>query len=282
MSQLILRHKDILPGDATYHLVRSTLSTARPKALHAQTFHELIWVQNGHVRHHLRDTVQELSEGDLVFVRPTDHHALQGRGSDPMIVSLCLHPTLVRRLGNRHDFTRFFWSGAPHPEIHHRDIRALSALNKAAMRLDRAPRTTLEAEAFLLPLLAELSDARMALPDDAPLWLRDALHHAQDPEIFRQGAAGFVRLCGRAHPHVSRVTRQFTGQTPSALLNDLRMDYAARRLTGTRDALADIAAEVGLPNLSHFHKLFRARHGLTPFRYRKQHQHDVISPETDD
>lgn len=274
----VLRHKDILPNDAAFHLVRATLPTARPRTLHGQTFYELIWVQNGRMRHHLRHSRQELSEGDLVFVRPTDEHALQGRGEAPMIVSLCLHPTLVRRLGNRHGFKRFFWSDAPEPELHHRDIRQLAALNQAALRLEHAPRNTLEAEAFLLPLLAALTDVAPDLPPEAPEWLRSALIAAERPEVFRLGAAGFAQAAGRAHPHVSRTTRRYLGQSPSDIINAARMSYAARRLTGTPDPLAEIAADVGLPNLSHFHKLFRAHHGLTPFKYRKQHQREVIAP----
>lgn len=276
---LTLRHKDILPDDAAFHMVRATLTPTRPKALHGQTYYQLLWVQNGTVRQHLPDTRRDLHEGDVVFLRPTDLHALQGRGEAAMIVALVLHPTLVRRLGNRHGFNDLFWSDAPLPEIRHLDMRALGRLNHAALRLEQSARSTLEAEAFLLPLLASLHSDDPGLPADAPGWLVQACRAARQPEVFCDGAAGLVRAAGRTHPHVSRTMQRYLGQSPSDFINDIRMDYAARALTSTPDSLSEIAAGIGLPNLSHFHKLFRARHGTTPHRYRKAHQRDVVQPD---
>ena len=106
----------------------------------------------------------------------------------------------------------------------------------------------------------------------------EACRAAQDPAVFRQGAAGFVRLTGRAHPHVSRTARRYLGQSPSEFINALRMDFAARRLSGTEDPLPEIAADCGIPNLSHFHKLFRAHHGETPHQFRKRFQRNLVQP----
>lgn len=72
--------------------------------------------------------------------------------------------------------------------------------------------------------------------------------------------------------------RRFMGVTPSDYINTQRMDHAARRLTGTSDSLTEIAAECGIPNLSHFHKLFLAAYGVTPQRYRRARQRALIQP----
>jgi len=76
----ILRHKDILIAGAQSHLTRATLTTARPRTLHGHDFFELVWVQNGKIRHHLEGKVVTLTEGDVVFIQPGQTHALQGRG----------------------------------------------------------------------------------------------------------------------------------------------------------------------------------------------------------
>ena len=96
--------------------------------------------------------------------------------------------------------------------------------------------------------------------------------------IFRQGAAGFVALTGKAHPHVSRCMRKYYGQTPSDFVNALRMTYAARALITDSDPISVIAADVGIPNMSHFHKLFRAAHALTPLQYRQSFQRQLVQP----
>lgn len=272
-----LHFKDILQSGAQIHLTRATLTPSRPRHLHDHDFFELFWVQNGKVRHHLPDRTDTLSEGDVVFVRPGQKHALQGRGEHALVVSLCIHPTTIKAIEKRHPAVsgHLFWSNGGPVQIH-RDIRQLAALNHAAVLLERSQCDTLAAEAFLLPLCADLTAE--ALPGDLPDWLMQACKAAKDPDVFRNGSAGLVSLTGKAHPHVSRTMRKYLGQTPSDYINDIRMRHAARALTTDSEQISEIAAGCGIPNMSHFHKLFRATHGLTPLQYRQKFQRQVVQP----
>ena len=280
MTDSTLTWRSILGPTDMVHLTRATLTGARPTGLHDHDFYELIWVQNGQVRHHLPDGKHDLSEGDVLFIRPRDRHALQGRGSDVLVVSVTLHPDLIDGLTTRFSTLKghWFWSNDLKPIHLRRDSWQMADLNHAALRLDRSERDALAAEAFLLPLLSSLREEHINLPAAAPAWLAQACAAAADPRVFRDGAAGFARVAGRAHPHVSRTARRFLNQSPSDYINTRRMDYAARQLSGTGDTLTEIAADCGIPNLSHFHKLFRAQHGLTPAQYRRTHQKDVVQP----
>jgi AraC family cel operon transcriptional repressor len=280
MDHITLHHTDIIPKDGAYHLTRAALDSRRPQVLHTHDFFELLWVQNGIVRHHTPDGRADLSEGDMLFVRSDHIHGLQGRGEEALVVSISLSDDLIAQIGQRHRalLGRFFWSDSPTPVTTHRDMRQLAQLNAAALRLERSQPSAFEAEAFLLPLLTSLLDGAPDLPKVAPQWLLDACAAAQDPAVFRDGAAGFVAVAGRAHPHVSRTTRAYLGQSPSEYINALRMGYAARRLSGTGETLSEIATDCGIPNLSHFHKLFLAHHGQTPQRYRRARQRNVLQP----
>ncbi len=272
-----LHHRDVLQNDAQIRLTRATLTTARPKSLHDHDFYELFWVQNGTVRHHLPDRGDTLREGDVIFLQPGQPHAVQGRGEHALVVSLCIHPTTVKALAKRHPGLkgRLFWSPGG-PVQTRRDIRQLAALNHTAVQLERSACDTLAAEAFLLPLCADLTAD--TYPDDAPAWLTAACTAAKGPAVFRDGSAGLVALTGKAHPHVSRTMRKFMGVTPSDYINRLRMAHAARALTTDGDPVAQIAADCGIPNMSHFHKLFRTAHGLTPLQYRQKYQRHVVQP----
>ncbi|WP_342078134.1 AraC family transcriptional regulator [Yoonia sp. SS1-5] len=275
---LLLRHQDILFDGAQIHLTRATLAPTRPKSLHDHNFFELFWVQNGEVRHHLSDKRETLSEGDMVFLRPGTPHGLQGRGEHALIVSLCIHPNTVKALAKRHPSLNghLFWSDAGLVQ-RQRDIRQLAALNHAAVQLEQSNCDTLAAEAFLLPLCADLTADGFGA--DLPNWLATACRAAKDPAVFRDGAAGLVALTGKAHPHVSRTMRKFLGLTPSDYINRIRMDHAARALTTDGEAVSQIAADCGIPNMSHFHKLFRAAHGMTPLHYRQKYQRQIVQPE---
>jgi AraC family cel operon transcriptional repressor len=274
---LTLRYKDILQDGSVARLTRATLMPARPRHLHDHDFFELFWVQNGQIRHHLPEGAETLDEGDIAFISPGQHHALQGRGADALIVSISFHPDLIVGLAVRHPAMQdqLFWA-QPGYIRKHRGIRALAALNHAAGHLERSSCDTLAAEAFLLPLCAEL--IAESLPPDLPSWLSEACLAAKDPEVFRNGSAGLVARAGKAHPHVSRMMRKYLGQTPSDYVNGIRMAHAARALTTDDEPVADIAADCGIPNMSHFHKLFREAHGITPLQYRQRFQRQLVQP----
>lgn len=257
------------------------LGTSRPQMLHSHDFFELIWVQNGLLRHHTVHGTQVLPEGTLIFVTPEMKHAVQGKGENTLIVSVMFHPKLIAAIGKSNPELdgRFFWQTDEKQRLHSRDIRQMAEINHAAMLLERRDGGPLSTRAFLLPLLLSLMDDDIALPSGAPNWLIEACAAARDPKVFREGAAGFVSAAGKAHAHVSRTARQFLGMSPSEYVNSLRMGHAARMLTGTNDTLAEIAADCGIPNLSHFHKLFLAHHGLTPANYRKTLQRNAVQPD---
>lgn len=279
MTKLTLTCADTFSPDDAFVLSRAELDTRRPPDLHTQDFHELLWVQNGKVRLHTPTGKRDLSEGDLLFISPGQPHGLQGRGEAAIVVSLAIRPGVIKAIGKRHEDLKgvAFWAGKD-PHLTHRDIRQLAELNQAALKLERSPRRKLYLEAFLLPLLVALDRTPEGMGPGAPDWLITACSAAQKPEVYHDGAAGFVAVTGRAHPHVSRTMRRFLGQTPSDYINRIRMDHAARQLAGTSDPLAEIAADCGLPNLSHFHKLFLETHGETPQRYRRARQRSLIQP----
>lgn len=65
--------------------------------------------------------------------------------------------------------------------------------------------------------------------------------------------------------------RQVYGKGAYALLQDLRMELAAERLQ-RGERVVDAALEVGYSNASHFAKVFRRHHGVSPSDYRNRCQ----------
>ncbi len=269
----------IAPGDV-FHFVRATVPRGVPRQRQARGAHVLAWVQNGQVVLHLDGGRFAMREGDMVFLRPGDAHGFQGRGEEPLVTAIMIRPEVIADLPER--FARlkgqFFWATGPEPDQASRDIPQMAALSQAALALERGARDPLALQAFLLPVFSDLLDARPQVSDGTPDWLVRAVVAAKRPAIFRDGAAGFVRVTGRAHPHVSRTSRKYLGQTPSEYVNGIRMQHAARQLSSTNDPLSEIAESCGITNLSHFHRLFRATHGMTPAQFRARHQRDVIRP----
>ena len=279
-NTLALSLTDHLGPNEAFHFARQSLSKTRPKALHTQDYYELFWVQNGKVSLHLNSGRVFMQEGDMVFLRPEDAHGFQGKGDETYVCTVLILPQTLRALAARHRTLtgQMFWSDAPDPVILKRGIAQLIDLSKAALKLEAGARLPLQLEAFLLPLIADLSSQSQDVPEGAPEWLASALSQADDPQVFRQGAAGLAKASGRAHAHVSRMMKKHTGFSPSELINTRRMAHAARLLTASSDGLDAIAQSCGISNMSHFHRLFRDHHGMTPKAYRNRYQRNPITP----
>ncbi|MFV2051256.1 helix-turn-helix transcriptional regulator [Aliiroseovarius sp. YM-037] len=65
---------------------------------------------------------------------------------------------------------------------------------------------------------------------------------------------------------------------PSAYVNRIRMEYAAMHFGSSDTPVADIAADCGIENPSHFYKLFREHYGNTPRQYRVLHRVTPVQP----
>ena len=74
---------------------------------------------------------------------------------------------------------------------------------------------------------------------------------------------------------VSRFERRFKEAfqlTPTAYLHHIRIRHACRLLVNGRQSVADIALACGFYDHSHFIRHFRKALGITPLRYRREHQ----------
>lgn len=78
-------------------------------------------------------------------------------------------------------------------------------------------------------------------------------------------AAGISRF------RLAHLLKETTGQPYGRHLARLRCEVAARRLLTTRRDCAEIAAELGFADQSHFTRVFRTVFGTTPARYRLDH-----------
>lgn len=72
--------------------------------------------------------------------------------------------------------------------------------------------------------------------------------------------------------HFRRIFPQCIGIPPDRYLRECRLDYAARLLRESEDLVAEIAQQVGIPDLHHFTKLFKAHHNITPGMYRRSYR----------
>lgn len=171
---------------------------------------------------------------------------------------------------------RFFWKTGPEPDYYFLSGPRLERAINSSVELQTARRTRARIEQFLLYMMTRVIDYSLAVPADTPRWLVTACQAAHSPEVFKQGATGFVEAAGRGHEHVCRMAKKHLGVSPTTYVNRIRMEHAAMHLGATDMSIMDVALECGIENLSHFYKLFRNSYGHTPSQYRKHHRIDPI------
>lgn len=81
---------------------------------------------------------------------------------------------------------------------------------------------------------------------------------------------GLAGIMGYHEAYLSRRIRLVTGFSFQELLQEKRLTCAANLLSTSNLTVENIIHAVGYENQSYFHRIFRARYGTTPHRYRKE------------
>lgn len=266
---------DAIGEDRWWHLARVSIHLGGAASGHGQDFAECFWVEEGRGVHRVNGTPVRLQAGDLVFIRPSDFHLFQTIGRHPFVILNVAFPLHVfahaqeRYASGR---TTTFWARGELPEQQRLSGEALLRLGSAARRLASEPQTARAIDRFLLELLdlAE-PDGIRPVGKRYPDWLGRVLRELERPgSPILRGVGELVRMAGRSPEHVARQTRALLGRTPSELINQARLEEAARLLVTTDLPVLEVAFESGFETVAHFHKLFRNRYGTTPLRYRRQ------------
>jgi AraC-like DNA-binding protein len=255
---------------------------------HEHDFLEICYVWEGSGFHYIEDQVLRVTKGDLFFIPIGVSHVFRPASSahgNRLIVGNCIFeqkvaetiiaalPALVGSYRFRHmlpsaaiGWLRFREQGSEFGNLFdrmHREYQ-LSAPGFQTMLL-----------AMLLELLT-LLERRMGdhahkqelLPsknDRIEAVLHFIRTHLHEPVRLGNAAAGI----GLSERQLSRLLLAHTGLSFSALLTMERMERACELLACGSATAANIAQQVGLQDMKHFHRLFKQHTGMTPMQYRK-------------
>jgi AraC family transcriptional regulator, dual regulator of chb operon len=266
---------ELVPDGRAFHISRNLKARRQPIAYHGHDFAELCWVESGKGIHHVNGTSYEMSQGDLVLIRPFDCHGFDPLEGDVLnLVNVGFTKATWRRLGECYcpEGGLWFWTEADLPELIHLDASQKGELENEFDQLSRSPRDLLSIDGFCLNLIRLLRRTD-GVGEGAllPEWLDRAMRE------FALSGSGkrledFFRLTSRSPEHVARVMRQYCEKTPSEWVNEVRIRHAANLLEASRLPIIEIAFECGFQNQSYFHRLFLKAFEQTPFQYRKRHQ----------
>ncbi len=260
---------DTIGWNAGYRIHRDRLMG---RSLHTHGgFEEVFLVDGGTAVHELNGRDYPLVAGDLVFIHHTDVHRFRSPSEDFALINLSMPVGTMSLLHQRYVPEHAAgWMDTP-SRSYHLSAHQAAVLLVVARNLCTGAATQLEIDRFLIDVVATVHP-RAVRTSPFPPWLTESLTRWRDsPAAMAGGVGALARLACRSREHVSRVIRQSTGKRAVDVLNEVRMEVAADRLQMTTRPIGLIAAEVGLPNVSHFYRVFRRTFATTPRRFRADH-----------
>jgi len=79
-------------------------------------------------------------------------------------------------------------------------------------------------------------------------------------------------ISGKTREHLTRKLKAYYNITPTEFVNELKLEYCANLLLTSNLPVVDVCYSCGFENLSWFYKIFRKKYGITPSKYRKNHE----------
>jgi AraC family transcriptional regulator, dual regulator of chb operon len=248
---------------------------------HTHDFIEILLVNAGGMIHRVNGERQHLTAGDVCFLRPDDMHGFapdQEFDSVEVVLldfDLDLSLSLSAYLGNDAFLHRM--TAPVLPAVFKLDPVGATALYGRLLRLN-SPTTTVQNRSVRLKvLLVELyakffvDDANLLLESRVPDWLGTLCATMRKKENFIGGLSRMKKLACRTPGHLCKAFRKHLHKTPTAFINELRINHAARMLSDTAESIVDIADELDFQSLSRFYALFRETYGISPAAYRNLH-----------
>ncbi len=274
-TTILLLSEFVRPPDvfhAARHPVRRNLGQP---LTHAHEFCEICWVEKGRISQLFNGKTLVMSPGDLMFIRPEDEHGFAADSDEEAkMINVAFDATVMRRMQSCYFGSNVGvgWNRSNAEALRRLGQAELRTLSAAFDELVSSPTDQLRLDCFILHCLSatlgQLRSGESCSVESSPEWLEEALRSFRALRDLPPGTEPFVKMAGRCPEHVNRAARRAYGKTATDLLNEIRLDRAARQLTATDDAIEDIAWRCGFRNLGHFYTLFRTRHGEPPRRFR--------------
>lgn len=252
--------------------------------LHGHDFFEMMYVANGTITHTINGQTVTLEKGDILLLNRHIQHAVATANTEDIGINFILSDAFLcsvwHMLFNCDTLARFlaenFKPDGNGEFLHFRTGHILPISNLL--------------ENVVCDLLAEKQD-NFILTQTVSLLFQYLSRHPETlvhmlcfgtksdrlkSTVLSYIAANYTtanlselaQTTGYADEYLCRVIKKLFGTTFKQLVLDYRM-YVAEKLFLTTDrSIENIISEVGYDNKSYFHRRFKEKHGMTPYRWR--------------
>lgn len=240
-------------------------------------YYEIFLVDSGTSCHTINNVQYILEQGDMIFLRPFDcHYYNKIKGCNGKLVNIAFKNTIIE------SFLQYIGVGFDRNLFLSKELIVkvkVDIMGKENLLEKLEIMNTynddeieiLNSQARIL--FFDLMFKYYVKPQNAellliPKWLQKACCKMKDKENFIEGLSALVRITGKTQSHICREFQKYLSTTPSAFINEQRLNYATNLLLCTDLHVIDIALSSGFDNLGYFYNLFKKKFQIPPKQYR--------------
>ena len=257
-------------------------------SLHWHEFMEIIYIKKGKGNVTVDFTTHYVEEGDIVIILPGHIHGISQHEGYSMEYENILFSVDMFRSRNHDSLDSEFFlpllaGDVDIKSIYDRDDSLYPSLSACLNRVDKLCSETPKGYHLALKgcyfeffyILYANSTAR----DEA-----DRKNRARDlertklilsyiDENYKEAISitDIASYCGFSESHFMRFFKNTMGVSFVSYLNDFRLNVAARLLSSNDESILSVAENCGFFNLSYFNRMFKKKYGVTPGKYRDNH-----------
>ena len=257
--------------------------------IHTHDYVEALYVYDGDCRQFICGRTIELHRGDFCILSPDAPHCVLAYEDNNIIINILIKKSLFNCaffeiLKEKHLLAGFFndilyhSTASPYlifPTADDGQIRHLIEVmydeNYCRNRYYQNFMTTYFQELILVLLRRYEMYAVVPSPMNTKLNHRIVAVlnyiHVNYSHVTMGELAGFFNY---SENYLSKMLKEYTGETFSQLIFELQMKNGALLLENTKKTIAQISQEVGCFDASHFNKKFKKTYGISPAQYRKE------------
>lgn len=281
MALLTLKEDDYFDEKIEMHFAHLVKAENIAPTLHKHEFYEIFLITKGKLEHFINAKRFILETGSVTFIRPNDaHYCRKIDGIECHIINLAV----TRKLFN--DLLKYLGEGFNAAALLDLDLPPTLQLSHASKlsleskleQLNNIPLIKLEEKRTALRiLLFELVIQYFAITKREqkqlmPSWLEMTCERMKQVEHLNKGVARMLELSGVSHEHLARTCKRYLKLTPTAFINQLRLNYAANNLIHGDQTIIAIAFDVGFESISYFYYCFKKEFKMTPKQFREHYR----------
>lgn len=292
IDRSIYMHGNSAQIDSKLLLDSGKLITLRPHTrfvhfpAHTHNYVEMIYMCRGRTRHVINGTELQLETGELLLLGQNAVQEIYPAGEEDVAVNFIILPrffdTALHLMGEEENPIRDFLIGClcgRDNGVHYLHFKIADVLpiqnlleNLIWTLVNHQPNKRSINQLTMGLLFLQLANHTETLRIEAVLPEKKLMLHVLRYVEEHYVDGSLRELATNLHydeSWLSRAVKLYSGRNFTELLQERRLNQAAYLLKTTSLKVSDVGEKVGYENLSYFHRIFKARYGLSPFQYRK-------------